>query len=201
MFEKEKFQVIKEAIPQSLAKFCFDYFLLKKNAVKHMYDELLIPQNEYFGKFGDDLVPSVYTHYADMVMETLLVKVLPIIKEKTNLDLIPTYSYARIYENGAILRRHKDRPSCEISTTLNLGGDNWPIYLDPTGNSGEEGIQIDLNPGDMLIYSGCDLEHWRHNFDGNLCAQVFLHYNNKNGRFGETNKLDGRPVLGIQKYL
>jgi hypothetical protein len=24
---------------------------------------------------------------------------------------------------GAILKRHKDRPSCEISTTLNLGGD------------------------------------------------------------------------------
>ena len=198
MFEKEKFAVIKEAIPSSLAEFCFDYFLLKRNAVKHMYDELLIPQSNYFGKFGDDLVPSVYAHYADMVMETLLVKVLPIMKEKTNLDLIPTYSYARIYENGAILRRHKDRPSCEISTTLNLGGDNWPIYLDPTGGSGKEGIQIDLNPGDMLIYSGCDLEHWRYNFEGNLCAQVFLHYNHKNGKFGETNKFDGRPLLGIQ---
>jgi hypothetical protein len=56
-------------------------------------------------------------------METLLMKMLPIMKERTGLDLIPTYSYARVYEKGAILKRHKDRPSCEISTTLNLGGD------------------------------------------------------------------------------
>jgi hypothetical protein len=26
-------------------------------------------------------------------------------------------------KKDAILKRHKDRPSCEISTTLNLGGD------------------------------------------------------------------------------
>jgi hypothetical protein len=56
-------------------------------------------------------------------METLLVKTLPVMKERTGLDLIPTYSYARVYEKGSILKRHKDRPSCEISTTLNLGGD------------------------------------------------------------------------------
>jgi hypothetical protein len=51
----------------------------------------------------------------------------------TNLKLNPNYSYARIYKNGDVLRRHKDRFSCEISTTINLGGDDWPIYLDPTG--------------------------------------------------------------------
>ena len=37
-----------------------------------------------------------------------------------NLKLNPTYSYARIYKTGDILHRHKDRFSCEISTTLNL---------------------------------------------------------------------------------
>ena len=69
------------------------------------------------------------------------------------------YSYARIYKNGDVLARHKDRYSCEISTTLNLGGDSWPIYLDPTGKQGQAGIKVDLEPGDMLIYSGCELEH------------------------------------------
>ena len=33
------------------------------------------------------------------------------------------------------LKRHKDRPSCEISTTLNLGGDPWPIFIDGTGEN------------------------------------------------------------------
>ncbi len=147
-------------------------------------------------------------------METLLVKTMPVMKAKTGLDLIPTYSYTRLYRTGNILHRHKDRPSCEISTTLNLGGDQWPIYLDPTGEnnilSGYEtttivkpnapkGVKVDLKPGDMLIYSGCELEHWREPFKGKLCGQVFLHYNHANGPFAKSNLYDKRPLLGIPK--
>ena len=48
----------------------------------------------------------------------------------TGLKLYPAYTYARIYKKGDdVLKRHKDRFSCEISTTMNLGGDDWPIYL------------------------------------------------------------------------
>jgi hypothetical protein len=125
-------------------------------------------------------------------METLLLKVMPIMKKETNLDLIPTYSFARIYEKGSILHKHKDRPSCEISTTLNLGGDPWAIYL--------ENIKVDLEPGDMLVYSGCDLEHWREEFTGDICAQVFLHYNHVNGPFGKNNLNDRRPFLGLPPF-
>ena len=127
-----------------------------------------------------------------------------------SLNLIPTYSYARIYEKGSILKRHKDRPSCEISTTLNLGGDPWPIFIDPTGSNNvideyrnimkpdaPKGVKVDLNPGDMLVYSGCELEHWREEFTGNICGQVFLHYNHLNGQFANENLYDKRPLLGI----
>ena len=44
---------------------------------------------------------------------------------------------------------------------MNLGGDDWPIYLEPSGKEGMKGIKVDLKPGDMLVYSGCELEHWR----------------------------------------
>ena len=133
-------------------------------------------------------------------------------KEKTGLNLVPTYSYARVYQHGAELKRHKDRPSCEISTTLNLGGDPWPIYIDPTGENNvideyksihkpgaHIGVEVNLKPGDMLIYSGCELEHWRKPFEGDLCGQVFLHYNHADGRFAKTNLYDKRPLLGIPK--
>jgi len=50
-----------------------------------------------------------------------------------------------------------------------------------------------------MIYSGCDLEHWRKPFKGTVCGQVFLHYNNANGPFAETNKFDKRPMLGIPR--
>ena len=71
-------------------------------------------------------------------METLMTRTLPIMKKTTGLNLIPCYTYARIYKYGDELKRHKDRPSCEISCTLNLGGDKWPIFLEPSGEEGEK---------------------------------------------------------------
>ena len=219
-FKQNKYQVIKQAISYDLANFCFNYLLLKRDAANFMYSNNIIADTGMWGTWKDEQVPGVYSHYADPVMETLLMKVLPIMKEQTGLDLIPTYSYTRVYEKGSMLWRHKDRPSCEISTTLNLGGDMWPIYIDPTGqdnilkseytSKGEEcivkkgahpGNRVDLEPGDMLVYSGCELEHWRNEFTGDICAQVFLHYNHRNGQFAEKNKFDNRPLLGIPAFI
>tara|TARA_E500000318_G_scaffold111292_2_gene129332 strand:- start:827 stop:1072 length:246 start_codon:yes stop_codon:yes gene_type:complete len=76
---------------------------------------------------------------------------------------------------------------------MNLGGEMWPIFLDSE--------EILLNPGDMLIYRGHEIEHWREPFMGNNCAQVFLHYNEKNGEFNNTNKYDGRPFLGLPAWF
>ncbi len=152
-FQKNKYQIIKNAISYDLANFIFNYFLLKRDAVNYLYKNNIVAETPMLGTWEDPQVPNVYSHYGDFAMETLLMKVMPIMKQQTNLDLIPTYSYARVYEKGSILHKHKDRPSCEISTTLNLGGDPWPIFL--------EGIKVDLTPGDMLVYSGCELEHWR----------------------------------------
>ena len=184
-----KYQVIKNAISYELANFIFNYFLLKRDAVAWMYENNITYDNGMFGTWSDEQVPNTYSHYADPVMETLLMKVLPVMKKETGLELVPTYSYARLYKKGDILKRHKDRPSCEISTTLNLGGDPWSIFL--------EGVEVLLNIGDMLVYSGCELEHWRESFEGNVCGQVFLHYNHVNGPFANKNKFDGRPMLGI----
>ena len=188
-----KYQVIKNALSYELANFIFNYFLLKRDAVKFMYDNNITYDNGMFGTWNDPQIPNTYAHYADPVMETLLVKVLPVMQKETELDLCPTYSYARLYKNGDELKRHKDRPSCEISTTIHLGGDPWAIFV--------EGTKVLLEIGDMLVYSGCELEHWREPFDGNICGQVFLHYNHVNGPFAEKNKFDGRPMLGLPAFV
>jgi hypothetical protein len=106
------------------------------------------------------------------------------------------------------LKRHKDRFSCEISTTLNIGGDSWPIYIEPNSKKGSQtesgyvsehtkGVKVNLKPGDMLVYKGNILEHWREPFMGENCAQVFLHYNNKKTNGSEENIYDGRLHLGL----
>ena len=205
-----KYQVIKNAISYDLANFIFNYFLLKRDAVKYMYDNNITYDNGMLGTWTDQQIPNTYSHYADHVMETLLMKTLPVMQKETGLQLIPTYSYARAYKKGDILKRHKDRPSCEISTTIHLGGDQWSIFIDPTGSNNvideyknimkpdaPQGVKVDLDVGDMLVYSGCELEHWREQFQGNVCVQVFLHYNHVNGQFAEKNKFDKRPMLGI----
>ena len=197
-FKKNKYTVLKKVISKEIADMAYSYLLNKRKVARFLFDERwLSPFTSYFGVWNDQQMPNTYSHYSDILMETLLEKVQPTMEKHTGLKLTPTYSYARIYKNGDVLARHKDRFSCEVSTTLNLGGESWPIYLDPTGKSGQSGIKIDLKPGDMLIYSGCDLEHWRNSFNGENCGQVFLHYNKDGSKMAKENKFDKRPFLGL----
>ena len=207
-FKKNKYTVLKNVISKDVTNFCYSYFLKKRKVAKFLSDRInRVVFKNYFGTWKDDQVPNTFSSYSDIAMETLLEQVKPIMEKHTDLKLIPTYSYARIYKNGDILERHKDRASCEISTTLNLGGDLWPIFLEPDKTKGKyknnvyvsdntSGVQIDLSPGDMLIYSGCELEHWREEFKGKDCGQVFLHYNTESETSKE-NIYDKRPFLGL----
>jgi len=215
-FKKNKYTIIKQAISKDLAIFVANYFLMQKQ----VYDTCM--QSRYFSPFEtiigyyekeDEQIPNTYSQYGNMAMETLLLKCQPIMEKTTKLKLYPSYSYARIYKKGDKLERHKDRFSCEISTTMNLGGDEWPIYLSPYENVGipndkeitiaskAKGVRIDLKPGDMLVYSGCELEHWREKFKGKECIQVFLHYNNRKTKNAKNNMFDTRPHLGLPPWF
>ena len=141
MFKKDKYCIIRQVISKDLASFVANYFSIKKQ----VYDtcrktRYMSPYETLLGEYGkaDGQVPHTYSHYSDIAMETLLLKCQPIMEKTTGLKLYPAYTFARAYKNGDILYRHKDRFSCEISTTMNLGGDPWPIYLDPTGEDGIE---------------------------------------------------------------
>ena len=203
-YKNNKYQVIRGVISEELADVCLRYLAISHNADAYLINKNITNENNVLiGNFKDAQVPNSYAKYADRLTESLLIQTIPLMEKETGLKLIPTYSYCRLYKKGNVLNRHKDRPSCEISTTLNLGGDEWSIYLsssskDNIGNSPKE-IKIDLKKGDMLIYSGCELEHWRDVFEGNVCGQVFLHYNHADGQFAKTNILDKRPMLGVPK--
>jgi hypothetical protein len=213
-FKNKKYIVLKQVISNDLTLFLYNYILMKRQVAKTLFDTKYIsPFETMFGVWTDKQVPNTYSHYADIAMETLLLKLQSIMEKNTKLKLNPNYSYVRIYKKGDILHRHKDRFSCEISTTLNLGGDPWPIFLSPNENVGmpdgkkittesnSKGIKVNLNPGDMLIYKGNELEHWRDPFIGENCAQVFLHYNNIATEGSENNLFDKRAHLGLPSYL
>ena len=213
-FKKDKFTIIEKAIDLKIANFVYNYFLMKRQVARTMFDEKYIsPFTTEFGIWNDSQVPNTYSLYADIAMEILLLLVQPVMEKKTGIKLIPTYSYARIYKKGDILNRHKDRFSCEISTTLNLGGDPWPIYIEPDSKMGRviegkgyisdntKGIKVNFKPGDMLVYRGNLLEHWREPFEGENCGQVFLHYNNAATKGAKDNIFDKRKHLGLPSWF
>ncbi len=199
-FQKNKYAVLKSVLAPDYCNLFAEYFRNKAQTYETMLKHTFISEfhNEFGTKF-DRQVPGAYSCYGDIMMEMLLVNMHALMEKNTGLKLQPNYSYARIYKKGHVLERHKDRLSCEVSTTLNLGGDQWPIYLEPSGREGMQGLRVDLNPGDMLIYRGMDLEHWREPFQGHECVQVFLHYNDVNNP--NATPFDGRPHLGLPSWF
>jgi hypothetical protein len=141
----------------------------------------------------DPAIPDTPSCYADPFMESILELLLPRLERHSGVFLSPTYSYFRIYKRGDTLARHTDRPSCEVSVTMNLGyvaEGPWPIWLEVNGRS----VRIELEPGDAVLYRGIDLPHWRDTFVGDDLLQVFLHYVATNGPHAEW-KYDKRAGL------
>jgi alkylated DNA repair dioxygenase AlkB len=196
-FNLESFHVIKKAIPKDIAEFVCKCLQMKKEAFQYLKkNKYLTPSDMSWGLY-DSQVKDAYSHYAFIPNEVILKMLKPIIEKKLNIKLVETYSFCRVYLKGDELVRHKDRASCAISATLNLGGDLWPIYIAKDKKCGiDKGIEIKLNQGDLLIYNGVDFEHWRKPFTGEVCYQTFLHYNLK----GSQNKYDKRELLGLPTY-
>jgi hypothetical protein len=185
-FTKNGYCIVKSAVNPELRDFITQYAL---------FDEMQNFNNK------DKQVPNAHSKYADPCMETFLLNLQKQVEENTGLILEPTYSYYRIYRNGDTLEPHTDRPSCEISATVcfNYSYDDakftWPIFM--------EGNEVNLKPGDMVIYKGCELSHWRNKFDNVLDkntwhVQGFFHYVNATGPFKDY-KFDKRNSIGELK--
>jgi hypothetical protein len=176
----------------------FKYKLIKKFLIKEeiellkYYCRMMHRINfKYF-----DLNEQTYNNadtflYGDQIMESLMLTKLELMQKETGLELLPTYAYWRMYTINAGLHKHKDRPACEISVTVMIGSDGtkWPIFMD--------GAEVIMEPGDAVIYLGCEVEHWREEFKGDWHAQTFLHYVDKNGPNKEWFR-DKRCLYGIK---
>ena len=203
-FEEHRWVKIDKFVPIEMCNLLYHHTQLEAMRLNY-YDENGIEyDNDVDGTFADKQAPGDFSKYGDPIMDTLLNLSLEQMQTLTGKELVPTYSYHRLYTTGTDLKRHKDRPSCEISTTICLGYDNsnvdaskypdwdWPIFVKE--KNGKE-IPIHMKPGDMIIYRGCELEHWREPLWANNHAQVFLHYNEKDGEYDVP--FDGRPLLGM----
>jgi hypothetical protein len=149
-----------------------NFFLKKELSVLEKYCYNKLDLNKDYQLDSQSFSPAWYN---DPLMTGLLDIKLPIVEKESDLKLFPTYAYWRYYVFGAILKKHTDRPACEISVTACIKKyDNWPIVI--------EGTSFELEEGDAVLYAGCDQKHWRSGvYKGEGMAQVFFHYVNKNG--------------------
>jgi len=207
-FEEHRWVKIDKFIDRNMANLLYHHTQLEAARLNYYEENNISYVKEVDGTFTDSQALGDFSKYGDPIMDTLLSLSLEQMQTLTGKELVPTYSYHRLYTTGTELKRHSDRPSCEISTTICLGYDvsnvdantypdwDWPMFVKE--NSGDE-IPVHMKPGDMIIYRGCELEHWREPFWGKNHAQLFLHYNEKNGSYDIPN--DGRPILGMPGSL
>jgi hypothetical protein len=147
-------------------------------------------------------------------LTTFLWGLTPIISELTGADLLPSYDYFRIYQQGDICRLHSDRPSCEHSASLTLAysdGRPWnfeigsvdmdgPDYL--REDFGEEPFSsIEMMPGDAALYRGTTRRHGRIAPNPNQwSAHLFLHWVERGGPH-EAHAFDAERVRAEQERL
>jgi hypothetical protein len=207
-FKENKYVVLKKFLDDNMAGLLYQYCLVK---VQQTDFKSMFAKDDYRpdwdGRFGDEQAPISYNCYGDAMMETILAASTKTLSQYVGFELTPNYSYWRLYQQNEVLLRHRDRESCEVSGTLCLGYNvsnlnttehpdyNWPMYVETKDEP--DGVPIHLEPGDLILYRGCDVEHWRERFLGMNHAQAFFHYNDPTGPFGI--KLDGRPILAIPK--
>jgi hypothetical protein len=191
-FETQKYQVIRQAFSPDL----LEYIQLNCDIFEGCMTYYNPPTQENPYPFGDYQTRNSFCWYGSNHGDALISLLRPKLSEITGKKLIETYSFWRAYYKGSILEKHTDRPSCEFSATICIkkGNTDWPIYFETL--EGKE-IKIELEPGDLVVYKGDILPHWRDSYEGNRHVQIFVHYIDSEGPYKDTNVYDGRPILGV----
>lgn len=190
--KKNGFVVLKEVVGQQTLKLLQHNFKMIQDCDLYLKG---LPTDSA-KTMNDTQVKNSFYWYSAYCFESLMLVLQPEVERATGKSLFPCYTYARIMYEGALMEKHKDRPSCQYSTTICIDED--PDYPYPIFIENYKGVvsEIHLSPGDMLVYNGTKLNHWRETYKGKQQMQAFLHYVDADGEYKDF-KFDKRPMLGL----
>ena len=185
MLNETNYLIIKQAISPELCELISRYAQLKASTHPNI---------------KKDKLKNTHREYGDPLMETLLEQLTPAIEEATALALWPTLSFYYTYKNGSQLEKHTDRSSCQIVAGLCIGADEafinnkgtWPLIFNLNGKA--ESVALEF--GDIVIFRGYEIEHWREAFTGAWFISAIFGFVEKNGPFA-FQKFDQRRALGM----
>lgn len=192
LLEDSGFKVINNALSSDTCKILAREFRMTRDILHFNADK-----NKRY-PFADEMVEKSFSWYSPLCFESLADTIIKdVVSSVIGEDVVPTYSYGRIYYKGSELKRHVDRSSSEIAVSVCLDKDDsvedWPLFLSLSDKRVEKIIQ---NPGDIVIYDGNRLWHWRDVYSGNEHINAFMFYVRSNGPRSELI-YDTRPALGL----
>ena len=131
----------------------------------------------------------------------------PVAAQIAGCEVLPTYAYFRVYQEGDICVVHSDRGACEHSMSLmvELADDApWALCIgseevdkspEPQNNFGEEEYTaLPMVSGDAVMYRGVTRRHGRVEPNPNRwSAHLFLHWVDSNGPYA--GEAFDRPAL------
>ncbi len=185
IFDKHNYIIINNVLSQEICQLLANYANFKASIKPNV---------------KKDKLHNVHREYGDCIMDMLLQQFTPLIEQETGMALWPTLSFYYTYKNGHQLAKHKDRSSCQIVAGLCIGADkkfhenhgSWSLILNIDGK--DEAINLDF--GDLVIFKGSEIEHWRESFTGVWFVSAIFAYVDKNGPFA-FQKFDQRKLLGL----
>jgi hypothetical protein len=188
-FKEKGYEIVRNAISKEVAELLSLEFKLLK-------DNLCLASNlETSSKLFNNDIDKSFGWYSAYCFESLSLFLLPKIEEVVEKKIFPTYTYGRIYYTGATLGRHTDRHSSDYAVSICIKKDpvSWLIGFKDLLD--KESL-FDLEVGDMCVYLGKEVEHWRDAFQGSEQIQAFLFYVDQQGKNSHL-KYDTRPYLGM----
>lgn len=178
--------VVRGAISKDICDFAAKEFRLLESVI-----QVVEPDNNAFDH--PSIGKGTFSWYAPLPFENLLEYIKPLIEEVIDGHLYSTYSYGRVYYHGSELKVHTDRPASEISVSCCLSKDaDWALQFD--------GSSVELDVGDICIFPGSEIPHWRDCFTGELYVGAFLQYVRSYGDRANL-KWDTRPTLAISPMV
>src|SRR6056300_1726979 len=115
-FKEHGYVILENFVPSPLINFIYEYSLLRtqlftyKTSTKSGLEKY---DPKWDGEYDDtkgDFGSKAVNFYGDPLTETLMIKSLEDIQNHTGLELVPTYSFLRLYQEGDTMIKHSDRP-------------------------------------------------------------------------------------------
>lgn len=195
LYEKQGYSLVKGAAPKEVARtllaLIYRDMTIRPDSLKNFLTTPRVNAKPAYEFYGYRHPPLMGFHWG---LTSRMVEV-------TGKNLVPTYAYFRIYQKGDICTVHSDRESCEHSFSMSLGYSDdiiWPfeigeqrIEFEQAANmkaandfGGEPKKELLLEPGDAVLYQGCNYRHGRTIPNPNRwSAHVFLHWVDIDGPF------------------